>query len=148
LTHYAPLIVWTLVILGLGSSVGSMNETSRFIRPLLEFLFPSATPEWLTFVHGIVRKFAHLFEYAVLGFLAVRAFGTLIRTPVTTALFALGLAAAVAMLDEFQQSFEPSRTSSPVDVLIDLAGAAAAIVLFALRLSRRGEASSAKTSEP
>ena len=128
--------------------MGSMNETSRFIRPLLDFLFPSATPESLTFVHGIIRKLAHLVEYALLGFLAVRAFRTLVRGPITAALFAFTLAAAVAALDEFQQSFDPSRTSSPVDVLIDVTGASAVIVLFASGVGRHGKAMSAKTSEP
>jgi len=73
LTAYAPLFIWIFIVLGLGSGIGSMKETSRIIRPLLEFLFPSASPETLTFYHGYIRKLAHLTEYAVLAFLAVRA---------------------------------------------------------------------------
>ncbi len=148
LTHIAPLIVWTAVILGLGSSMGSMNETSRFIRPLLEFLFPHDAPETLTFIHGIIRKLAHFVEYAVLGFLAVRAFRTLKLQFFKSAVFAVIVAVAVALLDEFQQSFNTSRTSSPIDVMIDLAGAAAAIGLYLLAINRRGNAKSAKTAEP
>lgn len=148
LTVYAPLVVWTVVILGLGSSIGSMNETSRFVRPLLELFFPSADPETLTFVHGIIRKLAHFVEYSVLGFLAMRAFRTLFHRPFMAALFAFILTAAVASLDEFQQSFDPSRTSSPVDVLIDLAGGAAVITVYALISRRRAHAINAKTSEP
>jgi VanZ family protein len=109
-----------------------MDETSRFIRPLLEFLFPAASSETLSFVHGLIRKLAHFVEYAVLALLAFRAFRTLTEARFQAALFAFFLAAAIALLDEFQQSFNPQRTSSHVDVLIDLAGAAAAIGLMIL----------------
>ena len=38
-TVYAPLFLWIGVIFYFSSGQGSMAETSRFIRPLLEFLF-------------------------------------------------------------------------------------------------------------
>jgi VanZ family protein len=148
LTHYAPLIIWTLLILGLGSSMGSMNETSRFVRPLLEFLFPNAAPETLTFIHGNIRKLAHFVEYGVLGFLAMRAFKTLAKLPFRSSVFAFFLCVAVALLDEYQQSFNPSRTSSSLDVMIDLTGATAAIAVYTVLIRRRLNANSAKSSEP
>ena len=132
MTHYAPLVVWIIVILGLGGQFGSMNETSRFIRPLLEFLFPSALPETLTALHGGIRKFAHFAEYAVLGVLAFRAFSLHSRRLWWAVVGGLVIAFTVASIDEFQQSFLPERTSSPYDVLIDLAGAVAAVILAAL----------------
>ena len=128
--------------------MGSMNETSRFVRPLLEFLFPGTAAETLTFFHGVIRKSAHFFEYAVLAFLAFRTFRIFGNRRLRAAGFAFLLAAGVAVLDEFQQSFNPVRTSSPFDVLIDLTGAAAAIALYALISRRRTDANSAKTSEP
>ena len=112
--------------------MGSMNETSRFVRPLLEFLFPEALPETLTYFHGYIRKFAHFVEYAVLGMLAFRAFRTFFVGASRATLFAFVLAAAVAILDEYQQSFNPQRTSSPYDVLIDLAGALTTLIVLAL----------------
>jgi VanZ family protein len=137
LTAYAPLAIWIVIILGLGSQLGSMNETSRFVRPLLEFLFPNALPETLTFVHGYIRKFAHLAEYAVLGFLAFRAFAELQKARFAAALI---LVLAVAATDEVKQSFDPNRTASPWDVLIDIAGGAAAIILYRYyRLSRNAK---------
>ena len=148
MTHFAPLIIWIVVILGLGSSLGSMNETSRYIRPLLDFLFPSSTPETLTYIHGIIRKLAHIVEYAFLGFLAFRAFQILAGDRLKAAIFALVLAVAVALMDEFQQSFNPSRTSSPYDVLLDIVGASAIILLYSLLSRRRTAQTSAKTTEP
>jgi len=113
--------------------MGSMNETSRVIRPLLEFLFPAAPPETLTLYHGYIRKFAHFAEYAVLAFLAFRALAPFKHKYA----IALALAAIVAVIDEFNQSLNPSRTSSPWDVALDIAGAASAILVLALFAIRR-----------
>jgi VanZ family protein len=128
LTAYAPLIIWTALVLGLGSGMGSMNETSRIIRPLLELLFPAAPPETLTLYHGYIRKFAHFAEYAVLAFLAFRALAPFRHKYA----IALGFAALVATADEFNQSLNPSRTSSPWDVALDITGAAVTILLLAV----------------
>ena len=112
--------------------MGSMNETSRIIRPLLEFLFPTASPETLTHVHGYIRKFAHFFEYAVLALLAFRALGSIKHRFAVT----LGIVALVAITDEVNQSFNSTRTSSPWDVLLDISGGAFVVaihIIFALR---------------
>lgn len=115
-----------------------MSETSRFIRPLLEFLFPDASEETLRIYHGWIRKFAHLFEYAVLAFLAVRAFSNSVMTVLRehAYLAALALVLLIAAADETIQSFDPSRTGSVADVAIDLAGGLAVIVMFSLRARR------------
>ena len=132
LTIYAPLYIWIAVIFFLGSGQGSMSNTSLIIRPLLEFFFPSASPETLLVYHGYIRKLAHFTEYAILAILAARAipytFGNRARWKIYLA--ALATVLVVASVDEFKQSFEPSRTSSPVDVLIDLSGGVVAIGLF------------------
>lgn len=133
LTAYAPLIIWTAVVLGLGSGMGSMSETSRLIRPLLEFFFPTASIETLTIYHGYIRKFAHFVEYAVLAFLAFRALSPFRHKYA----MAFGIAAFVAIIDEFNQSLNPSRTSSIWDVALDLAGAALVILVLALIAIRR-----------
>jgi len=53
------------------------------------------------------------------------------------------LAAAIfAVTDEFHQSFVPSRTESPVDVMIDICGAVVGLVIcmgFAARANRKSE---------
>ncbi len=75
----------------------------------------------------ILRKIAHTAEYALLGALLYRA----VRRPST----ALLLASAFAVTDEFHQTFVAGRHGSPVDWLIDTAGAAIGVAL-AVRLWR------------
>ncbi|MFN6964680.1 MAG: VanZ family protein [Pyrinomonadaceae bacterium] len=131
--RYGPLAAWIVVILVLGSGMGSMNETSRFIRPLLEFLFPEAPPETLAIYHGYIRKLAHFAEYGVLALFAARAFATSSSAVLARNFWvaSAALALIVAAIDEFRQSYDPSRTSSVYDVLIDLSGAAAALIIVA-----------------
>ena len=134
LTAYAPVIVWAFVVLGLGTGLGAMDETSRFIRPFLEWLLPNVLPETITSIHAVIRKFAHFAEYSILAVLAWNAF----RRSSRPYLFAFLLTAAVAILDEFNQSFNPHRTSSPYDVFLDAAsGALILLLIFRIAKHRR-----------
>ncbi len=131
--RYAPLILWLGVIVWTSSGSASMSNTSRFIRPLLEFLFPDATEATLLIYHGYIRKFAHFAEYAVLAFWAVLAFSTSSVKFLQKYwyLAAFVLVAVVGSLDEFNQSFNPTRTGSIYDVLIDISGGLFMILVFA-----------------
>ena len=130
--RFVPLVLWVGVILFLSTSQGSFSETSRIIRPLLEFFFPTALPETLTFYHGIIRKLAHFTEYAILGLLAARAFDVG-RAVLASSVIVIGVAA----IDEINQSFNPARTGSVADVLIDLAGGATGILLITILRGRK-----------
>ena len=81
----------------------------------------------------LVRKAAHMTEYAVLACLYLRALRMHgIRHP---QLLAIALCALYAASDELHQAFVPGRGPSPVDVAIDTAGAC--IGLTCLRIARR-----------
>jgi VanZ family protein len=77
----------------------------------------------------IGRKLIHFAEYALLCFLWWRPLAN-VTTPRRAALYAFLIASGYALTDEFHQSFVEGRHGTPVDWLIDSAGAAAA----ALRL--------------
>jgi VanZ family protein len=126
--RFAPLILWVGVIFLLSSTQGAMQNTSRFIRPLLEWLFPDASAETLTVYHGYIRKFAHFAEYAVLAFWSWHAFKrTLARNWVW---ISLALVLLVASIDEFNQSFNAARTGSVYDILLDASGGLTAILFL------------------
>jgi VanZ family protein len=121
---YAPLVLWLGVIFYLSSPEGAFSNTSRIIGPLLQFFFPDMPEATRMIIHGYVRKAAHFTEYAVFAFLGIRALtmssSSFLRS--YRYLLPLVLVAVVAMLDEYNQSFLASRTSSVYDVLIDIAG--------------------------
>jgi len=135
--RYAPLFLWIGVIFYLSSPEGSFGQTSRFIGPLLDFFFPGMLPETRVTVHAFVRKAAHFTEYAVLAFLAVRAFSasTLPLLRKKRFVFALLLVVLIASLDETNQSFEASRTGSIWDVMLDISGGL--VITIILWLNRR-----------
>ena len=145
LFRYVPLVFWIGLIFFMSSGEASMAQTSRFIRPLLEFLFPNAPAATLDIYHGYIRKSAHFTEYGILALLAARVLrgrsAGLLRTHWFG--FSLLLVLAVAALDEFNQSFNPARTGSPYDVLLDVFGGICALtalaVTAALRKRRRPE---------
>ncbi len=127
--RYAPLFFWMILIFVLSSNVGSMSNTSRFIRPLLRFIFPDVPEDTLAIYHGYIRKMAHVTEYAILAFLALRAFFSSSVTLLRKHCFASAffLVCLVALLDELNQGLIASRTSSPKDVILDCIGGLVAI---------------------
>jgi VanZ family protein len=71
----------------------------------------------------VLRKLGHMTEFAILGALLYRAVA---RVPA-----AIALASVYAVTDELHQAFVSGRHASPIDWLIDTAGATAGVVLFA-----------------
>lgn len=124
LSRYLPLVAWLVFISYASSDSFNAGNTSRIIGPLVLWLFPNTTPETLAVIHVITRKVAHFTEYAILAYLAARAFRTSPRPALANRWFiaALALVIAYALLDEYHQSFVPSRTSSIYDSFIDIAG--------------------------
>lgn len=129
---YAPLFIWIGVIFFLSRPDASMAETSRIIGPLLRYLFPDASPETLQMVHKGVRKSAHIVEYAVLAFLAVRCLSMSVGTALRgwRYIIPVGLVAAIASLDEYNQSLDVRRTGTFDDTLLDIASGSVMLALL------------------
>lgn len=138
LWRYGPLLLWMTLIFIASTSLLSASNTSRTLR-LLIWLFPDISEETLRFVHLIIRKLAHLTEYAILGLLAARAFTTSSHEGLRRRwfLYAALLVIVYALSDELHQSFVPSRIGSIYDSLIDIAGGLLALSLLALRRKLR-----------
>jgi VanZ family protein len=122
------------------ASTGELSaaNTSRILRPLVLWLFPDISAERLGAIHFIARKGAHFFEYFVLGFLAARAFSSSSVVLLRRLWFkwSVLLVLVYALIDEYHQSFIPSRTGSIYDSLIDVAGGLTALVIYALWSNR------------
>ena len=94
LTVWLPVFAWAAVIFAF-SSISSLS---------------SGLGEWDT----VLRKCAHVTEYAVLAFLLARAIGR--EAP------ALAAGVLYAISDEVHQAFVSGRHASPIDVAIDTVG--------------------------
>ena len=102
LTLWGPVVAWAAVIFAL-SSIPSLS---------------SGLGVWDT----VLRKGAHLTEYAVLGALLLRALGR------DAPAFLAGM--AYAATDELHQHFVAGRHASPIDVGIDAVGVALGLLVW------------------
>jgi VanZ family protein len=132
LSRYLPLIAWMVFITFASSDEFSAGNTSRFVAALVLWVFPRASAETLATAHFLTRKTAHFTEYAILGLLSARAFYSSqnVRLHCRWFIIGVGLIVVYALLDEYHQSFVPSRTASIFDSMIDMAGGLTALLVF------------------
>jgi VanZ family protein len=107
-SRWLPVVVWAAVIFAF-SSVPSLG---------------TGLGTWDT----ILRKCAHMAEFAILAILIARACGSVA--------WAFAGAVAYAATDEIHQLFVRGRHGSPVDVAIDAVGIAVGLAAFEWRRSR------------
>ncbi|PYM71817.1 MAG: hypothetical protein DME03_19055, partial [Candidatus Rokuibacteriota bacterium] len=73
LKYWLPPVLWMAVIVGFSSDAASSPRTESWLLPILRGLAPWATSAQLEALHWLVRKIAHLSEYAILAALWLRA---------------------------------------------------------------------------
>ena len=121
IASWAAVMALTVLIWSLGGDEFSSVATSRFLRPLLDWLFPGLPAERLDAVHFAIRKGAHALEYGVYALLTLRAVVVTWGLPVPrSAILAIAFALALAASDEGRQSFSDTRGGAWTDVLLDL----------------------------
>jgi len=137
-----PVVVCAAFISWFSTDAFSARSTHNYIDPVLRLLFGDLSLAGMRLAHAVVRKLAHLTEYALLGSLLCRALaepGAQLRLALLArVLLYCGLYASA---DELHQTFVMSRTGSPVDVGIDVAGAGIGALLFVWRRGRALRAS-------
>jgi VanZ family protein len=136
LKAWIAAILWLIVIAIESSALLSASNTSRILYPLLHFLLGLDWPrfhEW----HFYIRKGGHVIGYAILSILLFRAWRATLPAldnanwTMRWATIAILGTALVASLDEWHQSFIPSRTGAVRDVVLDTcAGIGAQVLIF------------------
>jgi VanZ family protein len=138
LKFWLPVLLWMALIFSVSSDSHSSEHSSRFVEPILHWLFPKMSQTRVEDIHFVIRKCAHLTEYAILALLVWRALHQSGNNLPSWSWPKVGGTLLVVFLyaatDEFHQSFVPTRTPHFSDVLIDTTGAA--IGLLALWLLR------------
>ena len=139
LKYWLPVSIWLgLIVIG-STDLMSAEHTSRIIGPVLRSFNPDISAETIAQIQFVVRKTAHVMEYAILAALLWRALRAGVRwqTRMLRLFIAIWFVCAVfAASDEFHQSFVPSRTASPIDVMIDIFGALIGLVICVFVASR------------
>jgi VanZ family protein len=136
LKAWIAAMLWLTLIAIESSALLSAHNTSRILYPLLHYLFGL---DWDRFEvwHFYIRKGGHVVGYGTLSILLFRAWrATLpamsdVKWTLRWATIAILGTALVASLDEWHQSFIPSRTGTIRDVVLDTcAGIAAQFLVF------------------
>jgi VanZ family protein len=137
---WLPAILGVLVIAIESTDQFSSTNTSGPLRHLWMMLFgPVNSVAWEK-IHTVIRKTGHVLGYGILNALFFRAWYITLgivnkKTPqpwLVSTLLALMSTLAIGSFDEFHQKLIPSRTSSPRDVAIDMAGALIVQVIISI----------------
>ena len=129
-----PVVIAIAVICVESTDTFSAKNTSSWLRPIFQGLVGAISDSTWDLFHHILRKSGHFIGYGTVCFTFLRAWlytlarrGPVALVPwrVESSILAIFSTAIVASCDEFHQSFIPSRTGTPIDVLLDSAGATA-----------------------
>jgi VanZ family protein len=131
------MLVWLFTMYMFSTDMMSSSETSRFIVPLLTFVFPGLSPAEIQLWHGVIRKFAHITEYFILAVFVYRSMKYEHPDLLDAILRSIAFIVLAALMDELHQSFTPSRTASIVDVGYDCLGGVWALWLITAYEGRR-----------
>jgi VanZ family protein len=140
---WLPTLAWLCVLASFSTDTFSANHTGSILLKIIHAVYGNISHHRFEQIHFLVRKTAHFGSYGLLGFLAFYSWRStlpaLSRWTPRWSFLALLTTLAAASLDEFHQSFVPTRTGNYRDVLLDLTGALffqLAIVLLERRRRR------------
>jgi VanZ family protein len=132
---WAPTLLWVALIAWFSTDLFSSAHTGSVLLGIIHLVYGEISKKSFHLIHALVRKAAHFGVYAVLGGLSFYSWRTtlpdFLRWKFLWAGLALALVLLTASLDEWHQSFLPSRTSAVRDVLLDLTGAVVMQMLIA-----------------
>lgn len=118
----------------------SSAHTSRILYPLFHFLMGLDLARFEIW-HHYIRKVGHFVGYFTLSFFLFRAWRATLRLSYSSrwglrwATIAFFMSVLVASLDEWHQTFLPSRTGALRDVFLDSSAALTAQILIFLVLT-------------
>ncbi len=152
--YWLPAVGWMSLIFTGSTNLLSDSRTSRFLEPVLRWLVPGLADESLWRLIYLIRKAAHVSEYAILAILVLAALGQTFRLEPRVwswrrAAAAWAICTGYAVTDELHQAFEPTRYASSIDVLIDATGAGLALgALWLVCRCRKTRQFPSKSSDP
>ncbi len=125
------ILAWAALIFCLSTRTFSPSFTRALLAGILHFFHLQVSWRTFNFLHALLRKSAHLAEYAIFALMLysfphedARGFWQPRR-----ALICVAMAAAYSLTDEFHQMFVPGRHASLLDCELDTLGAVLAMLV-------------------
>jgi VanZ family protein len=132
------MIIWWLTTLAWAAEIFYLS-TQRFAGSLSQSLLArvlvslhvSVSPDALEKLDSLLRKLAHLTEYALFSLFLYQCFSgpREFHWSPRLAHWSVGVAAVYSLTDEFHQAFVPGRNASLLDCGLDASGAVIAMLL-------------------
>lgn len=151
LKAWIAALLWLGLITMESTNLGSASNTSRFLYPLFHFLTGMDPIRFLSW-HFYIRKAGHFTGYFILSLLLFRAWRITLPWAgrsgwsIQWARISFFMAALVACLDEWHQTYLASRTGNLRDVMLDSSAALVAQIVIFLFLYPKRSAISQKVS--
>lgn len=140
-------ILWLIVIAIESTTYLSGQNTSRILYPIFHFLFGMDRAHFQPWNH-LLRKTGHVIGYGLLSFFLFRAWRETLpalqlrKWALRWSTLAVLGTLIVASLDEWHQTYLPSRTGRWQDVVLDTsAGIATQLLIYSFLRSRKPVAS-------
>jgi VanZ family protein len=141
LLAWLPTALWLALIAWFSSDLFSSAHTGSMLQKIIYLLYGPISKKTFLILHMLVRKAAHVTVYGILGGLAFYSWRATLpgrdRWALRWSMLALGVTLLAGVMDEFHQGFVASRTGSPRDVLLDLAGAVLVQIVIAKLLKEK-----------
>jgi len=128
-------VAWAGLIFYLSTGGFGSSFSECLLAQVLALLHVTVAPATFEVLHTLMRKSAHLTEYAILAMLlygSQRDDHPFEWRP-RRALACVAIAAAYSLTDEGHQIFVPGRSASLVDCGIDTTGATLGVLVYYLR---------------
>ena len=123
LRQWLPVIFWLGVIAMESTDLMSSQHTGGLIYSVVSAVFQPIDREKFEIFHFWLRKTGHFTGYGILALLFWRALrATFTGSALRWYIWSVALTCLVASLDEWHQTFLPSRTGRFHDVALDTCG--------------------------
>jgi VanZ family protein len=127
LLFWLPTLLWLCLLSVFSMDSFSAEHTGTILWRIVHAVYPGISGRQFEVLHFFVRKGAHFTFYGMLSLFAYYSWKATLPARRIWTFHWTGLAIATTLiagtLDEFHQSFVPSRTASYRDVLLDVTGA-------------------------
>jgi len=124
--------IWAVIIFNLSGASCSSASSGRLLSMIFNWLSISVLPQTLDRLNFLLRKTAHLSEYAILAMILYHSIKPADDRSWSrrSAFVALLVSGIYSLTDEFHQVFVPGRHASLYDCLLDTTGAFLGLLLL------------------